>query len=151
MSSAVSILDVAPTVLELAGLPEPARLHGQSLSATILGRSAPQRWLLAQRRHYDESVRAKRHRFAGRSSLHAVRGDSRFKYLRSGDGEEELFDLHADPRETTNLATEQPAELLRMRERFEALRQERAGGEAPRERAIDPGTREALEALGYVQ
>ncbi len=42
-SHVVSLVDVAPTVLELAGIPRPATMHGVSLMPTLKGDAAPLR------------------------------------------------------------------------------------------------------------
>lgn len=84
----VSLLDIYPTLLDLAGVPTAPRLDGRSLSG-----------LLA-----DPASEPNRH--AGITYLrgnHAIRR-GRWLYIRYRDGGEELYDRDADPHELANLA-----------------------------------------------
>lgn len=84
----VSLLDVYPTLAELAGLPVPDHLEGASLLPLI------------------ENPRAEWDHVAITTDgfrNHTVRGQ-RYRYTRHPDGSEELYDLEADPDEWRNLA-----------------------------------------------
>jgi arylsulfatase A-like enzyme len=78
----------------------------------------------------------------------AVRS-GRWKYIATTEGAEELYDLEADPAETTDLSSRRPAELRRCRA---LLRQRLAelpltvldAGE------LTPEMKEELEAHGYL-
>jgi len=88
-SEPVSLIDLFPTILDLAGLPAIEAVDGRSL-ANEMGlresrtqpRSAISTW--------------------GRGN-HSVRA-GRWRYTRYVDGTDELYDHHADPYEWTNLA-----------------------------------------------
>lgn len=86
----VSLLDLYPTLVDLAGIAAPRthRLEGVSLRRVLdadpRGRGAP-----VVTTH-------------GRGN-HSVR-DERWRYIRYRNGEEELYDHHADPHEWRNLA-----------------------------------------------
>ncbi|MFN3648153.1 MAG: sulfatase [Armatimonadota bacterium] len=84
----VELLDLYPTLAELAGLPAPQGLEGQSLSALLKDSIAPR-----------ERPAITTH---GPGS-HAVRSED-WRYIRYADGSEELYDLRTDPHEWTNLA-----------------------------------------------
>lgn len=115
-------LDIAPTLLDLAGLPVPDGMQGRSLAPWSA-------WTIDA-----EPARADffyEHLFAYGGRIPRVEGvrGNRWKYTRYLDFDpphEELFDLESDPGETRNLAGEGPfAEpLARMRARWEALRGE---------------------------
>jgi arylsulfatase A-like enzyme len=90
-------IDLPPTILDLAGLPTPASMQGRSLLPLARGES-PSDWrtdfwiehLMMEptiRKH--EGVRTTRHRYA--------------RYFEATPVFEELYDLQADPLETTNL------------------------------------------------
>lgn len=150
---AVSLLDVVPTVLELTGGSVGPPGDGRSLVPQLLGGTSPDhgRWLLLQRRYFSHrALEARGRRFASRESLHALRGDGALKYLRSGGGEEQMYDLDADPHEVRNLAADRPAEAEALRTRLQELLQARAGEADVAEQDVDAETLEALEALGYV-
>ncbi|MDO8545287.1 MAG: sulfatase [Opitutaceae bacterium] len=85
----VSLLDLYPTVLEFAhAAPPAAGLDGQSLMPLLRD---PQR-------ASDRSVITTFQR------EHFSVGDDRWRYIRYGDGSEELYDHRADPNEWTNIA-----------------------------------------------
>ncbi len=84
----VSLLDLYPTLVELASLEAPANLDGVSLLPLLREPSAP------------------RLRPAVMTYLrgnHAVRSE-RWRYIRYANGDEELYDHARDPHEWTNLA-----------------------------------------------
>jgi choline-sulfatase len=85
---AVSLMDVYPTLADLAGLEIPSHVQGRSLVPLL---ESPERG-------WDFPVLTTYH-----YSNHAVRSD-RYRYIRHADGSEELYDHAADPNEWTNLA-----------------------------------------------
>lgn len=85
---AVSLIDLYPTLAELAGLPQPEGLDGASLVPLL-------RDPAATRETPALTTRQGQH--------HAVRTD-RWRYIRYADGSEELYDHDADPMEWKNLA-----------------------------------------------
>ncbi len=152
VAAAVSLLDIAPTVIELAGLPADPALHGRSLVEALSGaRPAEPRYLVAQRRHFPERSLQARGRFASPTPLHAVRGDGPLKYLRDGSGQEELYDLAADPLELHTLARERRAEAAELRRLLEERLAALDPGTPITESEVDEETRRRLEELGYVQ
>ena len=112
-ASCFATIDVAPTLLELAGVRAPAAVafDGVSVRDTLLGHSEASRSRpLFFRRPPDRGA------FAGVANLPdlAVR-DGRWKLLCEYDGSAaELYDLTADPAEKNNLAAAQPAETTRL-------------------------------------
>jgi arylsulfatase A-like enzyme len=159
----VSAVDLAPTFLELAGVPPPERLHGRSLSS-----GAAREFVYASRDRIDEVVDRQR----------AVR-DARFKYIRSWhprlpgghplafrdnlesvrelralhaagrldaaasrwfepNGSERLFDLRADPYELRDLSRDPvfAAERARLRAALDAWLARVGDGSAEAEDAM---------------
>ncbi len=140
-----SLIDVEPTLLELAGLEAPARSEdtapGRSLAPALCGVAGD----LAPERTFASAAKQD-------PALYSLRTD-RYKLIldtRSGAGA--LFDLAADPGERRDVAASE-------RETAEALAQElwrhvaavrgvrRPVATAP----VDPGMRARLEALGYAE
>lgn len=126
----VGLVDVAPTLLELAGLPEPDAMDGASLVPLLSSdRGLDHReWVVSVR---DEEG----------SPLRSVR-TAHFKLI--GD---QLFDLAADPAESIDIAAREPEIVAELRGLLlEALAPSVEAGHAE----IDDELRAELEALGYV-
>jgi N-acetylglucosamine-6-sulfatase len=92
-------IDVAPTLLEFAGLTPPANLHGMSLVPILEGRAPDWRSSFLVE-YYSDTVFERIYRMGYK----AVRSD-RYKYIRYQDlgSMDEFYDLHADPYELRNV------------------------------------------------
>lgn len=134
----VRLLDVAPTVLALLGLPVPMGLDGVDLSARL---SEPTRETEALPPTLVESWRP--WASYGWAPLRAVR-DGRWKLIVAP--QPELYDLESDPGETRNLVRRRGAEARRLKAIYEDLTR---GDSAPGLPA-EPEALARLEALGYV-
>jgi len=145
----VGTIDVAPTVLEAAGLGTDG-LAGVSLCATADPRSC----LVTEFLDPPLERFNRFHRFdpvAFRRDLRGLRrGDH--KYIWSSDGRDELYDVRKDPCETMNLVDAEPGLLAELRKLHEAWLLE-AGGAATRAASGDFEVEEdvaaSLRALGY--
>ena len=117
-------VDLAPTLLELAGVPVPSDMQGRSLHPLLDGESAAWR---------EEVVTEHLWKLPSIPRTEALR-TRRWKYIRYLDHPEfeELYDLEEDPREEHNLAgsTLHADRLRSLRERLE--RQEATLGPIPR-------------------
>lgn len=87
---AVSLMDIYPTLTELAGLEIPVHVEGNSLLPLLKDQDAPWEHIALSTFGYMN---------------HAVRSD-RYRYIRHWDGSEELYDHDADPHEWINLAAD---------------------------------------------
>jgi len=102
----VELRDLMPTLLDCAGLPIPDSVQGKSLLPLARGEAPDAEW--RPYLHGEHTVFAQ--------SVHYIT-DGHFKYVwYSGDGHEELFDLHADPQELHDLSREAPGRLTTWRE-----------------------------------
>lgn len=113
-------IDIAPTILQLAGLPVPPQMQGQSLLPLLTGKRTKWRTDF----FYE-------HLFAHKTipKTEALR-TPRFKYARYIDFDyEELYDLKSDPHETQNLAKDQKYSqtLKSLRKRCDDLLQRAKG------------------------
>jgi arylsulfatase A-like enzyme len=90
----VSLVDVAPTLLDLCGLDPLEQCHGRSLRAVLEGASDPADWQDAHAEFFGQ-----RFVYTQRITWH---GD--WKYIFSPGGIDELYNLADDPHEVCNLA-----------------------------------------------
>ncbi len=90
-----------PTLLELAGISARAAFHGRSLAPALLsGTEPPSAPVLSEIRALEREPDESPERLAGTIMVR----DGRWKYIRHRfDPCEELYDLHADPDEMSNL------------------------------------------------
>ena len=135
-----SLIDVVPTVLELAAQTAPKGLDGRSLVSAAMGKAAEARWLPLESEFGYDSY--------GWAPLAGLT-DGALKWIDAP--EQELYDLGTDPAEQRNLAGSRPAD----RDRLAHLRRELVT-ENRRSAAQPAGTEQAeserlarLAALGY--
>ncbi|MBM4014567.1 MAG: hypothetical protein FJ293_06350 [Planctomycetes bacterium] len=132
--SPAGLIDVAPTLAEIAGVTLPP-VQGRSLLVAL---DAPD----------DEPPPLF---FGGEPDEEAVRF-GRYKLIRQGEAVQ-LFDLAEDPGERTNVAALQPAIVEALSRRLDERRAENADLAAPRRRdgAVTPSSAEirAMGAIGY--
>jgi N-acetylglucosamine-6-sulfatase len=90
-------LDIAPSMLELAGLTPPSHLPGRSLVPLARGKQVPWRDAVLYEYYWERN-------YPQTPTLHALRSDTH-KYIRAHGlwDLDELFDLRSDPGEEDNL------------------------------------------------
>jgi arylsulfatase A-like enzyme len=157
----VSLVDLAPTILDLLGLPASATMEGRTLRPFLEG-SPPDREAFAQS-YYGEGLVA--YRTGGmkyvfkppRTSPRAA-SDPPFPDA----AQEWLFDVDRDPGETSNLVPARQDALATMRSRVQAWLDDQSkrgqgrtaenprGGKAPVRVLGDPQLERQLRALGYL-
>ncbi|MBC6428431.1 MAG: sulfatase-like hydrolase/transferase, partial [Cellvibrionales bacterium] len=100
--------DILPTLADLLGVPLPAMLDldGISLQAAL----------------FDQAPPAGERYIGFQSKLHQAWVGQRYKLLSRNGGADQLYDLIADPRETTNLVRRMPERAQSMRAQFERWR-----------------------------
>lgn len=110
----VANIDLAPTLLEAAGVAVPAGLDGRSYWPLLRGETIPWRSELVYEYYWERQ-------YPQTPTLHALRGE-RYKYIRSQGvwDLDELYDLQEDPHETRNLILD-PAQAARVAEMDQRL------------------------------
>jgi arylsulfatase A-like enzyme len=147
ISASTALVDVAPTVLELAGLPVPSEFQGRSLVGLINDTIDPQRF-------EDRAI------LFVSSDAHGDSGmkKGRWKVVTGRGHGDELYDLWSDPRESVDLAPESDSlarrlgdELSRWMAEMEKTGEDNGWFSQPQEGdALSDEVREQLRALGYV-
>ncbi len=137
----VSLVDIFPTLLALAGIDSTSSVHGHSLVPLMFGRKA-ERATYA----YGESMTPSMQ--YGWSALHCIRSP-RYKFIQAP--RPELYDLVADPDEATNIAGQHKEIAREMGEELEHLLAETSrNAPTPEVANLDKETLERLSSLGYV-
>jgi arylsulfatase A-like enzyme len=149
VATGVGLADVLPTILELAGEPPPAALHGRSLRAALDGHGLPPRPLVAEVRGRIGGATA------AAPNLRAVwLGDRKVIHDAATD-RWQVYDLASDPGEQHDLGATAPEALAEARgvlAWYEGLAV--TGGERGPATALPPveaDSAEKLRALGYVE
>jgi arylsulfatase A-like enzyme len=91
VDASVEMVDVAPTLLDLAGIPAPDGAQGRSLVP-----------------HFYADAPASPVAFSVHEGRIAAAQQGRYKYILYRGGAERVFDLDADPREQTDLSPTEP-------------------------------------------
>ncbi len=152
----VSLVDVAPTILALAGLPRDGRFEGRSL-VPLFSADGPTTDVIAELAPANPAFDARHH------SAAILHGTQKLMVLAPNWaavlGPVALYDLASDPGEMhAVLPLSLPDSPMRARGQalWDALRQEqdrlaRHNVTQPEERPLDAEQRERLRALGYVE
>jgi arylsulfatase A-like enzyme len=138
----VSLVDVTPTILDIAGAPLPKDSDGRSLEPMLWGDTLPQRVTISE---VDGSLEA-RH-----GTVRAVRS-ARYKLIESSlDGSRSLFDLANDPGETTDVGAGVPHEMQALEAHVAPLPSPVPTPLSSEQSKRDAAVLERLRALGYFQ
>lgn len=142
-------IDIAPTILDAAGLSFPQPPEGASiLTALASGGPAPERDLFLEEAYI--GIRSPFHAFrAIRQGSFKLIGSS-FHVRGGGPWRWEMYDLASDPGEKHDLSGERAAEAAAMRERIEVWAKRPRAGRVE-EVPLDEEMQQKLKALGYVQ
>jgi arylsulfatase A-like enzyme len=137
VTSRVGLVDVAPTMLEVATVPVPSQMQGQSLLRVAKAASSP-----------DQPVYARSdfpQRGFGWSSLESWRAG---KYLYIRAPKPELYDLSTDPAATKNLASSSKATLETIAAQLDSFDKHFTSGGKTAE--LSSSEMQKLASLGYV-
>ena len=137
VAARASLVDVAPSVLAIAGLPVPAQMQGQSLLSISKTNSDQPAY----------SVSDFPQRAFGWSALESWRAG---KYLYIKAPKPELYDLSADPGATRNLAQTSKATLETIAGQLDAFDRRFSNPGASAGPELTSGEMQKLASLGYV-
>ncbi len=137
----VGLIDIVPTIAGQVGLELPEQVQGMDLAAYWSGNGAQDE----QRYMYCESLTATQ------LDCNPLVGlvTERWKYIHTT--RPELYDLEGDPREETNLATQEPKRARSLQGRLMQMLADYSGaGPAAAQAELDSGALQRLLSLGYV-
>jgi arylsulfatase A-like enzyme len=140
--SIVETLDLMPTLLELADVPEPPGLQGASLAPLIRGLASPP--FVA----FGESPHRGGERFVAIDDYHLI--------LNAVSGQPELYSLFNDPNEQTDLSSDEGEmdrvdELIGHLDAWEKMVGAASLDPEKRTEDLDEEALEQLRSLGYIQ
>jgi len=137
--SPVSLVDIAPTVLDFLNLPIPSSIQGSPLQRVLKKSARSDRSLFIESVFLNESL-----------SSAPVRGiiQREFKFLDLP--RPELYDLTADPGETVNLFLKQASITRAMRQTLEGFEKAAGASNFSEQRTMSIEEKERLESLGYI-
>jgi len=158
----VELVDIAPTVMELAGgdLKELRRqtetIQGNSLVPLYRGRIGifPKKYPFAQRRHYDpenrpEVIIPEKTNYED-GEKYAIQ-DNNYKYVYHTQGEDEFFNLKEDPYELNNIVGSNSEEKNKFKNMLINRLKELEKEKSMEPESVDRETIEKFKTLGYVQ
>ncbi len=135
-----SIIDIVPTVCDLAGIKPPSPIHGKSLAGYFINKP-PQP---EDRYLYCESFYPTQY---GTSPLLGLVG-KQWKYIQTT--RPELYDLQKDPGEQTNLVDVHSQRARILKDRLSQILERTVRQEPQEETPLDARTINHLHSLGYV-
>jgi arylsulfatase A-like enzyme len=158
IASQVRNVDIAPTLLELAGIPIPDGFEGSSLVPLLTGAvSEPDRPNyagLGVPLFPDASVQtavSDGNWTYARNATAAADDEAAYEDRAVAPGAEYLFDRRVDPGENVNLVARETAEAERLRELLDAYLAAGDAGVVEEGVRIDPGIAGRLRAMGYLR
>ncbi len=139
VDSPAGLIDVAPTLLQVLGIPEPSSFAGRSLIPLLQGE------VPSEREVYSESTYA--HDKFGWAALRGVRL-GKYQYIQAP--KPELYNLAEDRGETRNLYSSHESLAHSYGDRLDALRARYRVQTAASASPVSPEVLERLRSLGYL-
>jgi choline-sulfatase len=145
IAAPVSLLDVAPTLLQIAGFARPPEFQGHNVLSLITGSAATAAKASAPEEIYSESLYPRAH--FGTSALRTLRV-GHYKYVQAP--RPEFYDLVQDPNEAHNLYESRKSMALEFGNRLDLLRARYQSRHASTSANPHPEAIERLRSLGYL-
>jgi arylsulfatase A-like enzyme/Tfp pilus assembly protein PilF len=139
IAGVVSLIDIAPTILEWSGIPVTSDMQGKSLIPLIEGKEK------SSRVAYSESMFAELH--YGWSPLRSVT-TADYKFIEAPKAE--LYDQKTDTAEVRNIFNEKSNESSMLRNQLNQIIRTGTREASTKPQQVDFETEEKLKALGYI-
>lgn len=110
VTAPISLVDIAPTILNLMGVQPSAEFSGQDITQPLMGTGTPERL-------YAPSIWGVGFRNNPRLA-YSVRTE-KYRYIRYWNGSSELYDHHVDPFEHDNLSKSEDPDVQKEKEQLE--------------------------------
>jgi arylsulfatase A-like enzyme len=144
----VSSIDIAPTILEMAGVPLPKVMDGESLLPVLRDGTSPQRGVTLS--EVDRSMKSR----DLRGTTVSVRTAEYKLMMSTWEDAPRLFDLRTDPGETWEISQSSPDVVARLKRvlpvSIASLASTNGAESGPVAATPDRSTMERLRALGYL-
>jgi len=140
----VALADVAPSLLQSAGIPVPSGMQAQSLFRLMDAAKMGEKTKTSERSIYSETNYA--HRAFGWSELRSWRAG---KYLYVQAPKRELYDQSSDPDALQNLAASSKAVADTLEGNLSDFQKKTSSAQTEHAK-LDPAQAESLRALGYL-
>ena len=151
-------VDIAPTLLDLAGITVPPNFEGRTLVPLMIESTAerdrPSFAALGVPLFPDASVQTAISDGAwtyARNAIAAEDDETAYEDRAVAPGAEYLFDRRVDPGENVNLIEREPSMAARMRTLLDAHLAEGGAGVVEKGVRVDPGIADRLRAMGYLR
>lgn len=146
-----SILDVAPTLLSLAGATPPSALRGFDWSGVLRGEGEPPIGRVTQHQAHKGAVQGRSVNARRQGLLSVARiANGRKEVFRVKNDRHRLFDLSRDAAELENLVAEQTSASEALAEWLREVREGLIASDELPPPSLDEASLEQLRALGYI-
>ncbi len=145
---AVRLLDLAPTLLDAAGIRPPAHFEGETILGVLEGSIEPRISISEASKPWDVEVPEE---WQNRYKAKSVRTQDWKYVLLPAVGRKGLYDLGADPAELRNVYKDNPEEVHRLEDLLAEWMKEKDPGFQMGDLTTNDEVRKKLEALQYVR
>jgi arylsulfatase A-like enzyme len=134
ISQMIQNIDIAPTILEMAGIKKPAQMQGESFVPLLQGKEIPWRDKVFYEYYWEDA-------YPQTPSIFGIRTD-RYKYIFNHGvwGINELYDLQSDPHEVYNYIRDPAYRELskQLRDEMWTWLDSTGGSQIPLKRILNP-------------
>jgi arylsulfatase A-like enzyme len=151
IESSVRLIDIPPTIMDIAGYETPKEFQGKSLLPVIYGETYSNGYLEKERPIL--AAGNIKQRYSYREENYKIMVENPLPFCKRESTDVKLFNLENDPEEKNDLSQNKPSEVEKLRESFCPLFIEEI--ESPRidqkDRNLETEQKERLRALGYLK
>jgi choline-sulfatase len=156
IANQVQLIDVFPTVCDIAGIRKPATAEGRSLLPLIKGGTLGHEYAFSEYKDFDKPDDWVYRDFPWVKDAEEISIRSpEWKFIsirtKNGDRKYQLYNLRADPLEQADVVDTEKERSAFMREKLQVWMKRATKRPPPLNRTLDDKTRENLHSLGYLK